>query len=196
MKHLASVQTHPVFSDDDYLEFERFAQEKHEFCDGSVYAMAGESPEHSTICFNLYTTVGSQLRGKRCRGFSPNMKVATSEAGLFAYPDLAVVCDEPRFFDEKRDVITNPIVIFEVISPSTEHYDRGEKFLRYTNFIESLEDYVLIYQKKPFIEHFAKKRNSGWVKTEIEGLGEVLNLGSIGCEVPMAELYELVDFAV
>jgi Uma2 family endonuclease len=192
MKNLASVQTHPVFSEENYLDFERFAQERHEFLDGSVYAMAGESPNHSTICFNLYAIIGSQIRGKRCRGFSPNMKIATNEAGLFSYPDLAIVCGTPAFLDDKGDVLTNPVVIFEVLSPSTENYDRGEKFLRYTNYIETLEDYVLISQERPLIEHYSK--HSGCGKTEIEGLDAVLKLDSVECEIALTELYDLVEF--
>ena len=192
MKNLASMQTHPVFSEGDYLEFERFAQERHEFLDGSVYAMAGESLAHSTICFNLNTIVGMQLRGKRCRGFSPNMKLATNEAGLFSYPDLMIVCGPPVKYDNKGDVLTNPTVIFEVLSPSTENYDRGEKFLRYTNYIETLEDYVLISQNRPLIEHYSK--HSGWDKTAIEGLDAVLKLDSVECEIALAELYDLVEF--
>lgn len=195
-KNLVAVKTHPVFSDEDYLEFERFAQEKHEFLDGSVYAMAGESLAHSTICFNLNTIVGLQLRGKRCRGFSPNMKVATNEAGLFSYPDLMIVCGKPVKYDDKGDVLTNPSVIFEVLSRSTENYDRGEKFLRYTNYIETLEDYVLISQDKPLIEHYSKQDNSGWGKTEMEGLDAVLKLDSVECEIALVELYDLVEFTV
>jgi len=195
-KTLASVQTHPVFSDKDYLEFERFAQEKHEFLDGSVYAMAGESLAHSTICFNLHGLIHNQLRGKRCRGFSPNMKVATNEAGLFSYPDLIIVCGKPVKHDAKADVLTNPTVIFEVLSPSTEHYDRGEKFLRYTNYIETLRDYVLISQNMPFIERYSKQDNSGWEKSEIEGLDAVMNLDSVECGIALIELYDLVEFPV
>jgi Uma2 family endonuclease len=191
-KNLASLQTHPVFSEENYLDFERFAQERHEFLDGSVYAMAGESLSHSTVCFNLYAIIGSQIRGKRCRGFSPNMKIATNEAGLFSYPDLAIVCGTPIFLDDKGDVLTNPVVIFEVLSPSTENYDRGEKFLRYTNYIETLEDYVLISQERPLIEHYSK--HSGWGKTEIDGLDAVLKLDSVECEIALVELYDLVEF--
>lgn len=191
----AQARTHPVFSAADYLEFERFAQEKHEFLDGSVYAMAGESPRHSTICFNLYGIVHNQLRGKKCRGFSPNMKIATSEKGLFSYPDLAIVCAAPRFHDEKSDVLTNPTVIFEVLSPSTESYDRGEKFLRYTNYIETLNDYVLISQDAPLIEHYCKQENGGWEKFEYSGIEAVLKLAAIECEIYLKDLYELVEFS-
>ena len=189
------AQRHPVFSVKDYLDFERYTPEKHEFLDGSVYAMAGESPTHSTICFNLYTNIGSQLRGKRCRGFSPNMKVATNDKGLYSYPDLAVVCGKPVYHDEKGDVLLNPTVIFEVLSPSTESYDRGEKFLRYTNFIETLQDYVLISQDEPLIEHYAKQENGGWKKTEIRGLDANLRLDSVECEIPLDELYDLIEFS-
>lgn len=92
---LAGVREHPVFTEKRYLDFERYAGERYEFVDGSVYAMAGESPDHSTICFNLHGTMRNQLRGSRYRGFSPNMKIATSDPGLFSYPDLAVVCGTP-----------------------------------------------------------------------------------------------------
>lgn len=195
IRNTAQTRFHPVFTANDYLEFERFAAEKHEFLDGSVYAMAGESPKHSTICFNLYGIIHNQLRGKRCRGFSPNMKVATGEKGLFSYPDLAVVCGQPIYHDEKGDVLTNPAVVFEVLSPSTANYDRGEKFLRYTNYIESLTDYVLIAQDKPHVEHYQKLENGGWEKYEIENFDAVLKINSIECEIRLGELYELVDFS-
>ena len=192
---MALAERHPVFTVESYLDFERFQSERHEFLDGSVYAMAGESLSHSTICFNLYGVTGNQLRGKRCRGFSPNMKIATNDKGLFSYPDLAVVCDEPEFVDNRNDVITNPTVIFEVLSPSTASYDRGEKFLRYTNYIETLQDYILISQDEPFIEHYQKQENGGWEKSEIRGLDAVLQIPSIECEISLDELYELVEFS-
>lgn len=189
------AKKHPVFTIEKYLDFERFSPERHEFLDGNVYAMAGESPKHSTICFNLYGITHNQLRGKSCRGFSPNMKIATNERGLYSYPDLAIVCGEPIPFDDHKDIITNPKVIFEVLSPSTENYDRGEKFLRYTNYIESLEDYILISQDEPFIEHYKKTENGGWKKSEIRDINAVLEINSIDCRILLSELYELVDFS-
>ncbi|MEO6589521.1 MAG: Uma2 family endonuclease [Pyrinomonadaceae bacterium] len=189
------TKTHPVFSVENYLDFERLQVDRHEFLDGNVYAMAGESPNYSTICFNLSGIVHNQLRGKRCRGFSPNMKIATNEKGLYSYPDLAVVCGEPQFYDKTKDVITNPTAIFEVLSPSTENYDRGEKFLRYTNFIETLQDYMLISQDKPLVEHYSKQENGGWKMNEIEGVDAILNLDSIDCKITLNELYELIQFS-
>ena len=193
---MALAKAHPIFSVENYLDFERIQVERHEFLDGSVYAMAGESPNHSTICFNLNTIVGLQLRGKSCRGFSPNMKIATNEKGLYSYPDLAVVCGQPTFYDGKKDVITNPTVIVEVLSPSTEHYDRGEKFLRYTNQIETLQTYILISQDKPFIEVYSRQLNSGWERKEFAGLEALMKIDSIECEIALDELYDLVEFPV
>lgn len=189
------AETYPIFTVDDYLDFERFAESRHEFLDGTVYAMAGESPDHSTICFNLYGITAAQLRGKSCRGFSPNMKVATGNKGLFSYPDLAIVCGAPVFHDDKQDVLTNPQVIFEVLSPSTAGYDRGEKFLRYTNTIETLTDYVLISQNEPRIEHFQLQSDGHWQKHEIAGMDSVLRLDSIECSIPLSELYYLINFS-
>ncbi|MGI8468594.1 MAG: Uma2 family endonuclease [Pyrinomonadaceae bacterium] len=191
---MALAKTHPVFSVENYLDFERVQLDRHEFLDGSVYAMAGESPNHSTICFNLNTIIGLQLRRTRCRGFSPNIKIATNEKGLFSYPDLAVICGQPTFYDNTKDVITNPTAIVEVLSPSTENYDRGEKFLRYTNQIETLQTYILISQDKPLIEIFSRQENGGWESEIIEGMESVLKIDSIECEVVLSELYDLVEF--
>lgn len=179
----------PVFTPEEYLLLERASEIRHEYLDGFVYAMAGESPEHSMICFNLVVVLGSQLRDKPCRGFSPNMKVRTDESGLYAYPDLAVVCGEPLFHDERRDVLTNPAVVFEVLSPSTEAYDRGEKFLRYRTHLATLTDYVLVTQSKAFIEHFSRQPDGSWLYTATSGEAESLYLASIDCRLPLAEIY-------
>ncbi|HEY0546334.1 MAG TPA: Uma2 family endonuclease [Pyrinomonadaceae bacterium] len=185
-------QALPVFTSEEYLSLERMSEIRHEYLDGFVYAMAGESPEHSTICFNLAGILHAQLRDKPCRGFSPNMKVRTDESGLYAYPDLAVVCGEPLFHDERRDVLVNPTVIFEVLSPSTEAYDRGEKFLRYRTHLATLKDYVLVTQSKAFIEHFSRQPDGAWLYTVTNGLSESLALASIDCRLPLEEVYRLV----
>ena len=192
---MALPKTYPIFTIAEYLDYERYAESRHEFLDGTVYAMAGESPRHSTICFNLYGITSNQLRGTRCRGFSPNMKVASSNKGLFSYPDLAIVCGEPLYYDDKQDVLTNPQVIFEVLSHRTQNYDRGEKFLRYTNTIETLTDYVLISQDAPFVEHFQKQRDGNRQKFKVSGLESILHLAAVECEISLSELYYLVDFS-
>ncbi len=192
---MALTQKYPIFTKENYLEFEKQQLDRHEFIDGNVYAMAGESLNHSRICFSLYRIVGNELRGKRCNGFSPNMKIATNDKGLFSYPDLAVVCGDPELYENRKDVITNPTEVFEVLSPSTASYDRGEKFLLYTNYIESLKDYILISQDELFIEHFTKQVNGSWESIEIKGLDAVLQITSIECEITPAELYEQIDFS-
>lgn len=184
----------PTFTVGEYLEIERDERDRHEFLDGVVFAMAGESLAHSTICFNLAVLVGSQIRGTPCRGFSPNMKVRAGDAKMFAYPDLAVACGEPRFHDERRDVLLNPTVVFEVLSPTTEAYDRGEKFRRYREHVESLADYVLVAQDRPHVEHHARRPDGTWALAEFDGLDSVLTLPSINCKLPLSEIYERVPF--
>lgn len=183
-----------VFTAEEYLHLERHSEIRHEFLDGTVYAMSGGSPAHSTICFNLAVIVGSQLRGTNCRGFSSDMKVRAGDASLYAYPDLTLVCGEPRFHNEHVDVLTNPSVIFEVLSRSTEAYDRGEKFERYKT-IETLTDYVLVSQDAPRLEHFLRRPDGTWSRSEAGGLESSLGIASVNCRLPLAEVYDRVEFA-
>src|SRR4051812_11409597 len=166
----------PVLSVREYLDMERQSEFRHEFLDGFVYAMAGESIAHSTICFNLAGIIHPQLVDTPCRGFSPNMKVRASEKvhanekGLYAYPDLMVVCGEPLFLDAQTDVLLNPTVIVEVLSPSTAAYDRSEKFERYRTHVETLQDYVLVSQDRPHVEHHRRQPDGTWARSEVSGL--------------------------
>lgn len=185
----------PTFTPEEYLSFERVSESRHEYLDGSVYAMSGESLNHSTVCFNLYGILHSQLRGSPCRGLSPNMKVRTKGESMYSYPDLAIVCGDPVFHDEHGDVLVNPTVVFEVLSRSTEAYDRGEKSLRYRNEIESLRDFVLVAQERPRVEHFTRQPDGSWTSEEVNGLDGVLTLASINCRVRLADVYDRVAFA-
>src|SRR2546423_3083971 len=179
----------PTISSEQYLEIERFSETRHEFLDGVVYAMAGESPDHSTICYNLSGITHAQLSSKPCRGFSPNMKIRAGIGDLYAYPDLIIVWGEAKFHDEQGDVLLNPTVIFEVLSPSTEKYDRGEKFRRYRTQIDSLQDYVLVSQDQMRVEHHHREAGDTWSQTDIVGGDGVLLLNSIECKVPLPEVY-------
>lgn len=181
-------------SPEEYLAFERRAETRHEYLDGQIYEMSGESLAHSRICVNLAREVSAQLKGMPCEALSPNMKVRTSEAGLFAYPDLTIVCGEPIFHDKRRDVLLNPRVIFEVLSPSTERYDRGRKFMRYTSALESLADYVLISQDIPLIEHLERQPGGRWLHAFVHGLTETVHLTGIDCNVRLSEVYDRVVF--
>ena len=191
---MSLAKLYPTVPVSEYLDMERMSEIRHEYLDGQVYMMAGESPRHSNICFNLYGIVHAALRGKSCRGFSPNMKIATNDKGLYAYPDLAVVCGEPKYHDKKGDILLNPTIIFEVLSPSTQHYDRGEKFLRYTNFIKSLTDYVLISQDKPLVEHFSRQPANSWKSVVLQGLDTFISFPAIETEISLGELYEQISF--
>jgi Uma2 family endonuclease len=194
------AQTQPAYTVEDYLARERQSDERHQYVDGQIYAMAGESPAHSTLCFNLIAILGAQLRGKPCRGYSPNMKIRSGplqgdkHSGMFSYADVTVVCGEPRFHDEHRDVLLNPTVLVEVLSPGTEAFDRGEKFRRYRTHLESFSDYVLVSQDQPFVEHFRRQPAGQWLYSGVEGLEASLYLESIDCWLPLVEVYERIEF--
>lgn len=184
----------PFITAADYLRQERQNVERHEYLDGVMYMIAGESLAHGTICYNIGGLTHAQLVGKRCRGFSPNMKVRSSSTA-YSYPDLMIVCGELQFHDDTRDVVMNPQVIFEVLSPSTEKFDRTEKRLRYMQ-IESLTDYILVSQTEPRIEHHTRDAKAEWQDepTVIKDIDAVLEIESIDCRLPLADMYYLVEF--
>lgn len=177
----------------EYLALERASETRHEYFDGQLFAMAGESPNHSRICINLAAEIRAQLKGRPCEAFSPNMKVRNGAFSKFAYPDLTVVCGEPLFHDDFQDVLINAKVIFEVLSPTTEAYDRGRKFLRYQS-IESFTDYVLIAQEEPWLEHRSLRPDGQWTMLSVTGLENSLHLASIDCVLRLSEIYDRVTF--
>jgi len=190
-----------LISAEEYLALERAATERHEFIDGYVYQMAGESLEHSRINVNLLALLNTQLRGKRCEALSPNMKVLSgpfikqqrTRKGMFSYPDVSVVCGEPQFHDQYQDVLTNPTVIIEVLSESTEVFDRDEKFRRYQTNLETLQDYVLVSQVLPLIQIYSRQPD-GWLYKHAAGLDSSIYLPSIDCWLPLADVYDRVTF--
>jgi Uma2 family endonuclease len=191
---LAKLKIERSTSPDEYLTFERGSDERHEFLDGDVFARAGGSLSHSRVCTNLSGEVQNKLKGRSCEPLSPNMKVRTSNASLFAYPDLTIVCGEPLFHDTKKDVLINPKVIFEVLSPSTETYDRTVKFARFRMGNETLADFILVSQDKPFVEHFTRHPDGNWLYRSFSDLGDSLNITSVECRLSLAEIYDRVEF--
>jgi Uma2 family endonuclease len=179
----------PAITVEQYLQLERASEMRHEFLNGLMYAMAGENARHSTVCFNLTGVIGTQIRDKPYLGFSPNLKVRAGSGGLYAYPDLMIVCGKATFQDDHEDVLLNPTVIFEVLSPSTEKYDRGEKFRRYRTQIESLQDYVLVSQDQMRIEHHHRESDDTWTLAEVRGPEGVLSLTSIESQLPLVDAY-------
>ncbi len=190
---LAKLKSAKFYTPEDYLEFERESDSRHEFLDGEIYAMAGESLSHSRVCMNLAREIGNKLKGKSCEALSPNMKVRTTTASLFSYPDLTIVCGEPQFHDRKKDVLTNPKVIFEVLSPSTADYDRTTKFQRYRMGNETLTDYILVSQDYCFVEHFSKQADGNWIYQSLSELSDFLRIMTIDCELSLEEIYDRVE---
>lgn len=191
-----------LYSPEEYLELERKAETRHEYfdgviypLDGVIYAMAGESLSHSRICINLAGEVRAKLKGKNCEALSPNMKVRAEGKGMYAYPDLTIVCGQPIFHDKQKDVLLNPKVIIEVLSPSTQRCDQTKKFFRYRKELPSLTDYVLIYQNAPFIEHHEKQADGRWTHNAADGIDDVLQILSIEIELSLREIYDRVEFA-
>ena len=184
-----------TFLADEYLLVERNAAYKSELIGGTIYAMAGASERHITINVNITAVAHRQLRGSDCRAFGNDMKVRSSPEGLFAYPDLSVVCGERRFHDASRDVLVNPGALFEILSPSTALFDRGDKFLMYQE-LDSLLDYVLISQSEPRVEHFRRQENGLWLPTLAQGQEASITLASAAVTLSLAEVYENVDFSV
>lgn len=182
----------PRYTVEEYLAIERAAEFKSEFIDGHICAMSGGSPNHSRLKVDLTEIVNAQLHGSRCEAFDSDMRVLV-DAGLQTYPDLSVVCGASRFGYPQRDVLLNPTVMFEVLSPSTEAYDRGEKFNRCQG-MPSLRQYVLINQSTPRIEVFTRDQEGVWSFGRAEGLDATLRLESIGCELPLRDVYARVRF--
>ena len=175
-------------SPEQYLAIERKAVTKSEYLDGSIYAMSGASHEHCTLTMNLAVEVGSRLKGGPCRAYSNDMRVRAGSPGLYTYPDMAVVCGEPAFEDREFDTLLNPTIVFEVLSPSTEDYDRGAKFGHYRK-IESLREYVLVSQSRIFIECYTR-RGEEWMLSEFRSLDDVVRLGAIGCAISLRDVYD------
>jgi Uma2 family endonuclease len=195
---LAPDKTPYRFTVEEYLTFERASDERHEYLDGAIYAMAGESLAHGDICSNLTGLLFAQLRGTPCRVLSKDTKVRAgpgegrTRKGLWAYPDLLVVCGTPSYHDRHADVLVNPCVLIEVLSPSTEDTDRGEKWQRYQEWLPALQDYVLVEQTRALVEHYGRRGvTDAW---QYRRLDATLELSSIDCTVPLRDLYDRVVF--
>lgn len=177
----------------EYLRRERAAETKSEYVNGQIYAMSGASRQHNRITVNVTALLHTQLQRSPCEAFANDMRVKVSAESMYTYPDLAVVCGEAKFEDTALDTLLNPTLIIEVLSDSTEKYDRGKKFAYYQR-IESLREYVLISQDTPRIESFTRLPDNRWVLTTVEVQEEAISLASIGCSLPLSDVYARVEF--
>ena len=178
---------------EEYLALERQAPTKSEYLHGEVYAMAGASRQHAAIMVNMIVALVARLKGRSCVVYGSDLRIKVPPTGLYTYPDVSVICGKVQFEDRQQDTLVNPTVIFEILSRSTEGYDRGEKFANYRT-LESLTDFILVSQHRPLVEHYARQPDETWLLTSYEGLKAVLLLPSIGCELPLADIYDKVDW--
>jgi Uma2 family endonuclease len=191
------AQAIPIYTEEEYLAMERESLERHEYIDGRIYEMTSANEGEAIITVNLIAEIGKQLKGSDCTVFSPNMKVRSNTAkGFFTYADLMVTNSKRCFYDAETDVLLNPTVIIEVLSATTEGYDRGEKFRRYRQGIPSFTDYVLVSSIEPSIEHLTLNNDGFWMIAATEtDLSANVPIDSIDCVLKMAEVYDKIDFS-
>ena len=179
------------YTPSEYLSFERASPDiRHEYIQGRIEAMAGASRAHNLITSNIARRLGNQLEGTPCETYSSDMRVKT--ASTYTYPDVVVVCGEPEFEDREGDTLLNPTAIVEVLSPSTEAWDRGEKSFQYRT-LPSIKDYLLVSQHRMRVEHYTR-RAGGWTLHDATAADERIRLESIGCELTVSEMYQRVQF--
>jgi Uma2 family endonuclease len=191
----------PRYTVDEYLAFERASIERHEYLDGRIISMVNESLQHNEATTNIVVSIGYQLNSVNCRLRTKDLKIVsgaastdgTGKKGLFSYPDIVAVVGKPEYRDAFRDTLLNPKVILEVLSKSTEASDRGEKFQRYQMHNPSLQDYILVSQNRPQVDHFQRRPVSGWTYRHHSGLSASFTIESIGCELKLATVYHRID---
>lgn len=176
---------------EEYLEFDRSSEGRHEYLNGEVFAMGGGSENHSLISVNVLRRLSAQLDDRDCFVYNSDFRINVSETGLYTYPDASIVCGEPDIRD--KDTLLNPTVVIEVLSPSTERYDRGKKFGHYMK-VATLQEYVLILQDTPRIERYYRQNDAEWLYTAVTEPDGLLELPSIDCTLVLTEVYHKVRF--
>lgn len=184
------MASHPkdVMTAEEYLSIERRAEFKSEYFAGEMFAMSGGSKRHNLLAGNINRIIGTQLLERDCNVYNSDMRVKISSAGKYTYLDASVACAEEQFEDEDEDTLLNPIVIIEVLSKSTEAYDRGKKWEHYQR-LDSLRDYLLISQTPYRVEQFTRQQGGSWSYTEYVGESDVIDIKSIGCSLLLRDVY-------
>ncbi|MGH9944795.1 MAG: Uma2 family endonuclease [Pyrinomonadaceae bacterium] len=189
-----STQPKHRYTLEEYFELERASEVKYEYWDGEVYAMSGASPEHEEVFGNVFTFLRNQLRGRPCHVFSSNLRVKVPVAPPYRYPDLTALCGQPQYEEIGGvRVLTNPALIVEILSPSTEACDRGDKFTQYKS-IPSFGEYLLIAQHRPHTSHYVKQPSGAWSYEEANDISATLLLPTLDCSLPLSEVYQGVEF--
>lgn len=177
---------------EEYLMMEEAADYKSEFYNGEIFAMAGGSPNRSIICFKLYRRIAEAIDNKDCIGFDSNMKLEISQADSYVYPDVTVICGDIEFSENRRDIIRNPVLIIEVLSPATQAFDRGKKF-EYYRMVPSVQEYVSVSQEQPMIEVFYRQDEKTWLYSVFKGLDESVFLRTVDYKILIKDVYRKVD---
>jgi Uma2 family endonuclease len=188
-----SAVSQPRFTFEEYLTREEASTFKNEFYQGEIFAMAGATLEHTTIEGNIFSRLRSSLRGSSCRPHNGNQRIRIPTNGLTTYPDVSITCGEITLDPRDQRAINNPIVVFEVLSESTESYDRGEKFDLYRD-LPLFREYILVAQDQPMVERFVLQEDGSWKLTVLKGMEAVLQLQSVDASLTFAEIYEDVSF--
>ena len=191
---MPSLAAETLLTPEEYLASARKATLKNEYLNGKPLAMSGASRAHNLITLDIATELNIQLRERDCEVYTSAMRVRTSPTGAYFYPDVVVVCDKPRFEDNVFDTLLNPIIVVEVLSPSTEANDRGEKFARYQE-LAFLREYILVSHDRIRVEHYHLIKTQ-WVQTEFHTYKDVMPLGSIDCKLPLQDIYRRVPEVV
>jgi Uma2 family endonuclease len=178
-----------ILTSEEYLDIERKAEFKSELINGEMYALAGVTRKHNRIALNLATFLNNFLRDSQCRVYFADLRVQVSKTGMFTYPDLVLTCGNEIMADKQKDTLLNPKCILEVLSDSTEKYDRGEKFSHYQN-LESLDEYILVSQNQPRVESFLRQTDNKWLYQKVEGLENELFINVIEAKIKLDEIYQ------
>ncbi|MCX6150677.1 MAG: Uma2 family endonuclease [Ignavibacteriales bacterium] len=187
------VDKDKFYTVEEYLEHERNAESRSEYQKGRLFALAGASFKHNLICGNIFAKLHPILRKKKCNVLQSDLKVYIKEHDLFTYPDIIIVCGEPKFADKNTDTLVNPVVIFEVLSKSTEAYDRGMKFSFYRK-LDSLKEYILIAQDRISVVHFIKSEPNDWNLREYDSLENNFLIPSVDCRLKLSDVYNKIKF--
>jgi Uma2 family endonuclease len=188
-----SQQIKPYISPEEYLALERKAEYKSEYQHGEIFAMSGASRKHNLITGNIAAELHQQLRGKDCEVYASDTRIKVKATGLYTYPDIAVVCDEPDFEDDHVDTLLNPTLLVEVLSPSTERYDRIAK-TSYYRTIDSLAEHLLVARDEIRLEQYVRQPNGQWLLFEYLSADGVVNLASIECSLKLSDVYDRISF--
>lgn len=190
---MTTAQPKRYITEEAYLAFEQTSVEKHEYFHGDMYAMTGGTEAHNLLSGNAYAALHAQLRRRPCRVYNSDQRIKVQATGLYTYPDVTIVGGQPQFMDRLRLTLLNPTVIIEVLSPSTERYDRGMKFQNYRT-IPTLQEYILITQDNHRIEHYIRQETGEWLLREAVGLTAQVTIRSIDCILTLEDVYEKVEF--